>query len=102
VACGSPRFRWADAAPSGVVRSYARFHRAYHKYFESRLPYDVVLVALDDGPDLLMNFEDPWGGRPAVGMRVSVVTRVVGTSSVLAAVPSDGSSSPVERASPAE
>ena len=35
------------------------YHTAYHPAFESRLPYNVALVELAEGPRLLTNIVDP-------------------------------------------
>jgi uncharacterized OB-fold protein len=90
VVCGSPAYEWLDARASGTVRSLARFHRAYHKWFEATVPYVVVLVALDDGPELLMGIEGETARGTRIGMRVDVVTRKRGENVILAAVPSGG------------
>ena len=34
------------------------YHTAYHPAFESRLPYNVALVQLEEGPRLLTNIVD--------------------------------------------
>jgi uncharacterized OB-fold protein len=87
VRCGSERYHWDEATAAGTVRSLVFFHRAYHKYFEDRLPYCVVLVALADGPELLMNMCDAEGVHVSIGMPVKLVSRPVGASVILNAVP---------------
>ena len=35
------------------------YHTAYHPAFEARLPYNVALVQIDEGPRLITNIVDP-------------------------------------------
>jgi len=40
------------------------FHMAYHKAFERRLPYNVAIIELEEGPRLISNvlgLDDPNG-----------------------------------------
>ena len=44
--------------------SWVVFHMAYHKAFESRLPYNVAIIELEEGPRLISNvvgLADPNG-----------------------------------------
>jgi uncharacterized OB-fold protein len=56
--------------PTGVVWSYAVYHRAFHPSFRDDVPYVVVAVELDDGPMLIARSADGHGHRPAIGSRV--------------------------------
>ena len=56
--CLSPRLRWERASGAGRLVSWVVYHTAYHPAFESRLPYNVALVELDEGPRLLTNIVD--------------------------------------------
>jgi uncharacterized OB-fold protein len=56
--------------PTGLVWSYAVYHRAFHPSFQDEVPYVVVAVELDDGPMLIARFADAGGQRPAIGSRV--------------------------------
>jgi uncharacterized OB-fold protein len=40
------------------VLSWVVYHTAYHPAFESRLPYHVALIELDEGPRLLSRVLD--------------------------------------------
>ena len=57
--CLSPEPRWECASGRGKLLSWVVYHQAYHPAFESRLPYNVALVQLDEGPRLLTNVTDP-------------------------------------------
>jgi uncharacterized OB-fold protein len=37
------------------VVSWVIFHTAFHEAFEKRLPYNVAVVELDEGPRLITN-----------------------------------------------
>jgi uncharacterized protein len=54
---------WAQSAGRGVVLSWVVYHIAYHEAFKDRIPYDVTLVELDEGPRLLTNVVDSGAGR---------------------------------------
>ena len=54
-ACLRPEPRWERAAGKGVLLSWVVYHTAYHPAFESKLPYNVALVQLEEGPRLLTN-----------------------------------------------
>jgi uncharacterized protein len=60
--CLSPEWAWEDAAGTGRVVSWVVYHRAYHPAFEGRVPYNVTLVELDEGPRVMTNVIDVEGG----------------------------------------
>ncbi len=49
---------WERAAGTGTLLSWVVYHTAYHPAFADRLPYNVALVELDEGPRLLTNIVD--------------------------------------------
>jgi uncharacterized OB-fold protein len=67
---------WTASAGLGSVRSWVVFHRAYHPYFRDRVPYNVALVRLDEGPQLLTNVLTSSQG-PEIGIGARVGLRVV-------------------------
>jgi len=74
-ACGSAELGTKASAGRGVVESVAVVHHAVHPALKSRVPYAVVLVALDDAPHvrLLGNVLNRAPGEIAIGARVRVV-----------------------------
>jgi uncharacterized OB-fold protein len=58
-ACLRPDPQWERASGKGRLVSWVVYHTAYHPAFESRLPYNVALVQLAEGPRLLTNIVDP-------------------------------------------
>ena len=74
-ACGSFELGTKTCAGRGVVESVAVVHHAVHPALRSRVPYAVVLVALDDAPHvrLLGNVLNRSPDDIAIGARVQVV-----------------------------
>lgn len=56
--CLNPEPRWERASGRGTLLSWVVYHTAYHPAFEGRLPYNVALVQLAEGPRLLTNMVD--------------------------------------------
>jgi uncharacterized protein len=56
--CLKPAGRWERSSGRGRLLSWVVYHTAYHPAFESRLPYNVALVELEEGPRLLTNMAD--------------------------------------------
>jgi uncharacterized OB-fold protein len=46
---------WQAASGRGKILSWVVYHTAYHDAFKDRVPYDVTLVELEEGPRLLTN-----------------------------------------------
>ncbi len=61
--CLAPDPAWKPASGRGHVVSWVVYHKAYHDAFADRIPYDVTLVELDEGPRLLTNVVDSDAGR---------------------------------------
>ena len=70
-ACLAPDPSWERASGRGVILSWVVYHVAYHPAFESRLPYNVALVELDEGPRVLTNIVD-GNDRLAGGAKVEL------------------------------
>lgn len=61
--CLSPEWRWEEAGGTGRLVSWVVYHRAYHPAFADRVPYNVALVELDEGPRLITNVIDVDGAE---------------------------------------
>ncbi|MBV8612366.1 MAG: OB-fold domain-containing protein [Acetobacteraceae bacterium] len=46
---------WEAASGRGRVVSWVVYHVAYHDAFRDRLPYNVAVIELDEGPRLITN-----------------------------------------------
>lgn len=78
--CLSDAHEWRPSAGAGSVVSWITYHMAYAPHLESRLPYDVTIVQLDEGPRLLTNITDSAAGEKlALGMRVTLAIEAEGT-----------------------
>jgi uncharacterized OB-fold protein len=53
--CLSTNGQWLESGGRGTIASWIIYHSAYDDAFKDRLPYNVTLVELDDGPRLLTN-----------------------------------------------
>lgn len=49
-ACLSSKFEWEVASGDGRIWSWIRMHRVYYKDFADKVPYNVALVELAEGP----------------------------------------------------
>jgi uncharacterized OB-fold protein len=73
--CRSFAHAWIAASGRGTVYSYAVVHRAFLPALEGRVPYTVVVVALDDalGVRLVSNLVDAPPGAARIGLPVEVL-----------------------------
>ena len=58
-ACLGTAWQWQTARGTGTIKSWVVYHVAYHPDFASRLPYNVAIVRLDEGPQLITNIAAP-------------------------------------------
>jgi uncharacterized protein len=71
--CLSDDFSWALMSGHGTVYCSIVFHQVYHPFFADKVPYNVVLVELDEGPILVSNVVNRAPRDVAVGDRVRVL-----------------------------
>ncbi len=71
--CLSERVQWTRLSGRGEVLSRLVFHQVYHKAYAPDVPYNVVLVQLDEGPRMFSNVVGVANESVKVGMRVRVV-----------------------------
>lgn len=57
--CLGDSWQWVAAAGGGRILSWVVYHHAYHPAFKERVPYNVALVELDEGPRLMTNIRGP-------------------------------------------
>jgi uncharacterized protein len=72
IACQSFEFEYIKCAPYGTVESYTVVHHPIHELLKDVLPYNVVVVALDDFPHVRIvgNVVDAAPSGVAIGDRV--------------------------------
>ncbi|MEE8422449.1 MAG: Zn-ribbon domain-containing OB-fold protein [Dehalococcoidia bacterium] len=68
--CPSTDLEWETVDGSGTVYSYIVVHQRYHPAFGDRLPYNVAVVQLDEGPRMLSNVLGIEPDAVEIGMRV--------------------------------
>ncbi|WP_137389879.1 Zn-ribbon domain-containing OB-fold protein [Rhodoligotrophos defluvii] len=74
--CWSPDWRWEKAEGTATVVSWVIYHTAFDKRFQERLPYNVAVVELDEGPRMVTNLVDlPDGQQDLIGRRVELVVQ---------------------------
>jgi len=74
-ACGSHDVGPRESTGFGRIESVAVVHHAVHPLLKGRVPYAVILVAVDDAPGvrLLGNVRNTAPGEIAIGARVRVI-----------------------------
>jgi uncharacterized protein len=72
--CWSPRSKRERSSGQGRVVSWVVYHIAYHEAFKNRLPYNVAVVELTEGPRMVTNLTnlDGWSG-PVTDARCELV-----------------------------
>jgi len=69
--CLGARWSWQDACGRGRILSWVVYRVAYDDSVASRLPYNVAIVELEEGPRVVTNILDrPDGAGLAVGAAV--------------------------------
>ena len=71
--CLSKDFEWALMSGRGVVSNCVVFHKAWAPWLESRVPYAVVQVELEEGPRLTTNLLGIKPSEIQIGQPVEVV-----------------------------
>jgi uncharacterized OB-fold protein len=56
--CWSSQWSWETASGKGRLVSWVVFHTSFHEAFADRLPYNVAVVELSEGPRLVTNIVD--------------------------------------------
>lgn len=71
--CHSTNSNWIESSGKGTIWSWCVFYRPYFKGFEPEMPYNVVLVELDEGPKMYSNLLGVANDQLRIGMRVRAV-----------------------------
>jgi uncharacterized OB-fold protein len=82
-ACGSFDSAWEPASGVGTVYSWTIAHHAFHPGLADRVPYNIVLVELEEGPRMVSNLVDVEPDAIRDRLRVSVCFREVAPNVVL-------------------
>ena len=74
--CLSDRAEWEDLSGRGTVFSFCVFRHAYNEAWRERLPYNVALIQLEEGPRMLSNVHGVSPDEIKVGLDVKVAFEV--------------------------
>jgi len=71
-ACQSGAPAWEVASGRGRIASYTRVHRPPSPAFKADLPYVVALVALEEGPRIMLGLRGAAAEAPRIGDAVRI------------------------------
>jgi uncharacterized OB-fold protein len=71
--CLSDKFTWEKLSGKGKVFNKIVIHQVYNKAYADDVPYNVVMVKLDEGPKMFSNIVDSENDAIAIDMPVEVV-----------------------------
>ena len=71
--CGHDRATWAALSGKGQVWTKTVFHHVYFEGFRGEIPYNVVVVELDEGPRVYSNIVGKPNDEIRIGDRVEAV-----------------------------
>jgi uncharacterized OB-fold protein len=72
--CGARAFDWRRCSGAGSIHSWVRFRRSYLAQFEPLMPYDVLCVALAEGPRMFGRLAEAGAGaEPFIDMAVRAI-----------------------------
>jgi uncharacterized OB-fold protein len=71
--CLSPEYEWVALSGRGKVYSFVTYHRAWHPAYQEKVPYNVSLIDLEEGPRLISNVIGCRHDEVKVGMAVEIV-----------------------------
>jgi uncharacterized OB-fold protein len=70
--CISPAFHWSDLSGRGTIFAKIVYHQAFHPSYRADVPYNLVIVQLDEGPRMFSNVLEA-ASPSVIGDRVEVV-----------------------------
>ncbi|GGF74852.1 Zn-ribbon domain-containing OB-fold protein [Mameliella alba] len=78
--CLSPEHGWEMATGRGKLISWVVYHRAFNPAFQDRVPYNVAVVQLDEGPRMISNIvgldpEHPVADQLSIDQPLQLVIR---------------------------
>lgn len=96
-ACLGDAWDWQQASGRGRLMSWVVYHVAYHDSLRDRLPYNVAIVELEEGPRLITCIPDrPDGTGLAMDARVMLVVSAGLAGRKLAMFRLEGPSDPAD------
>lgn len=71
--CGTTKLEWVEASGRGRIYSYTVIHRNKTPEFVQDVPYNVVIVELEEGPRMMANVVESDAAQLRVDLPVTVV-----------------------------
>ena len=71
--CGAETLRWITCSGRGAIHTFTVARQSGHKYFKTKVPYVIAMVALAEGPLMMTNIVDCDVDLVRIGAPVSVV-----------------------------
>jgi uncharacterized OB-fold protein len=81
--CQCPEAEWRRASGRGTLYTFTIVYAPTLAAFQSEIPYNVVVVHLEEGPFIVTNLVDYNADQIAIGMPVEVVFEDVGDTVTL-------------------
>lgn len=70
--CLSRESEWSEVSGRGEVYSFFWMHQVYHPALAGEVPYAVVVVKLEEGPNMMTNILDCPKDQLRIGLPVEV------------------------------
>ena len=71
--CASDKVAWTECSGKGVVHTFTVVRQTADPFFQSKVPYAVAMVRLDEGPMLMSGIAGCTVDEVKIGMRVVAV-----------------------------
>jgi uncharacterized OB-fold protein len=71
--CGNEALEWTQASGRGTIYSFVIMHQLLHPAFRDEIPYNVIVVELEEGPRLTSNLVGTPNREIRVGLPVEAV-----------------------------
>jgi len=81
--CLSRDAAWETLSGRGIVHSSVVFHQVYNAAFADKVPYNVAIVELEEGPLLMTTVVETDPSAVAVGDRVTAIFTTIGDDATI-------------------
>ena len=71
--CGTMKWTWVQASGKGTIYSWIIVHPPVLPAFQDKVPYNVILVQLEEGTRMISNMVECPNDQIKIGMPVEVV-----------------------------
>ncbi len=71
--CFGEELEWVPASGKGILYSFVLMHQLLHPAFKDEVPYNVIVVELEEGPRIVSNMVGTPDEELRVGMPVEAV-----------------------------